>query len=263
MKGNRWIMPLVVAIVMCGSMMVKAENITIPDTTGQMPCTYYGGHYYILYDNNITHHDENYHYGIARCHYCGDTRVIGKEHTLETKTTKATPAKNGVKITSCFCGYVSNRTPIKWTYHGSDCLSYDINDFTDVYQDSKYIVVKLDNALKGAVLKVRIGNRTYRKKLKSKTKTILLKIKQHPIGSKIRIQLTYKGRIIGEDESNGFPNVYYSGNVKVGMTKKQVRWTWGVPKRKSRASGGWEFWYYEDGSSVTFHNGSVYSWYEY
>ena len=50
--------------------------------------------------------------------------------------------------------------------------------------------------------------------------------------------------------------------IRKGMTKKQVKYTWGPPDRKASSSGGWSYWYWDDGSYVDFKHGKVKYWYD-
>lgn len=47
------------------------------------------------------------------------------------------------------------------------------------------------------------------------------------------------------------------------FTKNQVKWTdnWGSPDSSASESGGWSYWYYDDGSYIGFKNGRVRYWY--
>lgn len=52
-------------------------------------------------------------------------------------------------------------------------------------------------------------------------------------------------------------------NVRVGMTKAQVRRSyWGSPDDTASSSGGWSYWYYDDGSYIAFRYGRVKYWYD-
>ena len=113
--------------------------------------------------------------------------------------------------------------------------------------------------MKGSVLKVKVGKKTYTKKIKNYKKKIKIKIKKAKYGSKINIQLIYNGKVVGRSETD---YVWYAKKLRRGMTKKQAKYTWGWPEDTDSASGGWSFWYYGDGSSITFRHGKVNSWYD-
>ena len=52
-------------------------------------------------------------------------------------------------------------------------------------------------------------------------------------------------------------------NIRKGMTKAQVKRTyWGSPDDTASGSGGWSYWYYDDGSYIGFKNGRVSYWYD-
>ena len=57
--------------------------------------------------------------------------------------------------------------------------------------------------------------------------------------------------------------MYYAKKIAKGYTKKQVKWTdyWGSPDDTGSSSGGWSYWYYDDGSYVVFKHGRVRDWY--
>ena len=157
MKISRWIVTLVLALVVCGSVTVKADDddysVYVVNKDGYHECTSGVGHYYVW--NRYTRHDTNYHYMISTCKYCGDCREVYTEHRMENDTTYATPKKAGIVITSCKdCEYVSARTPIQWRYGEWGSTTYDVTSFTPVFKDSTSITVKLRNGIKGAVLKV-------------------------------------------------------------------------------------------------------------
>lgn len=62
--------------------------------------------------------------------------------------------------------------------------------------------------------------------------------------------------------------ILYAKNMKIGMTKKQLKCTyrflnhWGNPSSTAASSGGWSYWYYDDGSYIIFRYGKVKGWYD-
>ena len=194
---------------------------------------------------------------------------------------KAAFGGNGIERHTCTsCGYTYD-TVFPWVLNNPESeyhVSYNVLYHSNVYPKSKYITVKLDNIIKGSVVKVKIGKKTYKKKVKNKRK-IKIKIKKRPkIGSKVSIKVYYKGMVIGEtyyyqeeDEDydagyiyEGNDIVYYAKKIRRGMTKKQVKCLveWGGPSDTASASGGWSYWYYDDDSYIGFKNGRVRYWYD-
>ncbi len=152
--------------------------------------------------------------------------------------------------------------------------SYDIKSHTIVYRSSKSVTVKLRHALKGSVLKVKIGKKTYSKKISDK-KTIKIPIKNQKAGNTVTFKVYYKGKVIGDyyeyyGEEDGYSyspssdQVYYAKNIKLGMTKNQVKnlYNWGPPSSSGSSSSGLSYWYYSDGSYIRFKNGKVSYWYD-
>ena len=235
--------------------------------------------YSYAYDDyyRYTYVDSNYHYdpyGNLERHYWDDPDYDEEEYDEVTKM--ATIGSDGECIEHCFlCG--GSRT-INYTWSRDVPLSdynksYNVTDHSTVYRTSKSITVWLDNAKKGSIVKVKIGKKTYKKKVGTKTK-IKINIKNPTYGSKVSIKVYYKGDLIGktywwDDDEDDYELeedeiVYYAKNIKTGMTKKQVRCTyyWGGPSDTASASGGWSYWNYDDGSYIGFKNGRVKYWYD-
>ena len=209
--------------------------------------------------------------------YCWYYDEYGYHELEHIKTIKwATPKHSGISQYKCSdCDYVYTKN-ITWSfskaYAGADgYASYDIKSHSDLYSNSKSLTVKTYSYDKGYTIKVKIGKKTYSKKMNTKTNTYKFKIKKPSCGSKITIKVYYKGKCVGkcdhynddedEDYTEDHDYVWYAKKVKTGMTKKQVRWTWGSPSDTSSASGGWTYWYWDDGSHVYFKNGKAKYWY--
>ena len=114
------------------------------------------------------------------------------------------------------------------------------------------------NVHAGDKLVLKIGKKKYTKKIKKNAsrKTIKFKIKKSSPGKTVTLKLYNKyGQLLDEDDDI----IYYAKNIKMGMTKKQVGYlvNWGYPDDTSKSSGGWTYWYYDDGSCVGFKNGRV------
>ena len=151
--------------------------------------------------------------------------------------------------------------PFSWKYNDVNSEYYDYYDWSNVYKKSKFMTFKYywDPVPKGAIVKVKIGKKTYKATLKSHKK-IKFKFKKKPkYGQKITISLYYKGKLISRSKDY----VYYAKKVKTGMTKKQVKYlsSWGTPYKKSSSSRGWSYWFYSGGSYIAFKNGRVQYWY--
>lgn len=152
-----------------------------------------------------------------------------------------------------------------WCYGCKDCgyNEYDAQlDYTVAYKKKKYVKVYLsDNVYQGDLLTVKIGKKTYKKKITKSEKNPMykLKIKKPKKNKKIHVYVTHRG----EKVYLGWEYVMTSWNPKKGMTKKQVRnyTAWGDPDETRKASGGYSYWYYDDGSYIVFKRGRVKKWY--
>lgn len=187
----------------------------------------------------------------------------------------ATYGGTGVERHVCMnCGDTYDTT-FPWTLNTPDSeyhVSYNVIYHSIVYPKSKSITVKLHNGIKGSVVKVKIGKKTYKKKV-GNSKKLKIKLKKRPkYGQKVSIKVYYRGQVIGENyyyydgayELEDDEIVYYAKKIRRGMTKKQVKCTlyWGGPDDTASASGGWSYWYYDDGSYIGFKRGRVRYWYD-
>ena len=135
---------------------------------------------------------------------------------------------------------------------------------TVLYRSSKSMKVVLDNPARGAVVKVKIGKKTYSKKINSNSRTVKFKIKKPKYGKAISVKVYYGNKLIGTDRFCDTPgHVLYAKKLRKGMTKKQVKYTlnWGPAYYKGKHSSGWTRWGYLDGSYIYFKNGKVKKWY--
>lgn len=154
----------------------------------------------------------------------------------------------------------------EWTYYGEwsavtkeSTANKSIKAKAYYSSSSKYVQGTVKGAFKGEKVVVKVGKKTYTQKI-TKNGTFKFKIKVGKIkpGKKI----TYKLRTKFNQNIGTYSDIaWYAKKVKVGMTKTQVRYTWGTPSRKTSASGGWDLWYWGDGSYVYFKNGKVKYWY--
>ena len=231
---------------------------------------YYDDDYIYTYYNS-NYHDTGYS-GLELHDYFTDDY---EEEEYDNVIKKATLTSKGKCIENCWLCGASRTVRYSWSLDEPESMyntSYNVIKSTVVYSNSKSVTVWLDHAKKGSVVKVKIGKKTYKKKVGNKKK-IKIKIKNPKYGSKVRIKVYYKNKLIGKcyyyDSDEGeycLDNdiVYYAKNIKKGMTKKQVKYLyyWGGPDDTASASGGWSYWYYDDGSSIGFKNGKVNYWYD-
>ena len=134
---------------------------------------------------------------------------------------------------------------------------------SDIYAKNGYVKGYIKGAFKGEIIKVKIGNKTYKKTIKktSKKYSYKIKVKKLSLGKKVTVLLCSKfGEVIYTCYNN---YVYFTKGIGKGYTKNQVKWTsnWGSPDDTASASGGWSYWYYDDGSYIGFKNGKVKYWY--
>lgn len=115
---------------------------------------------------------------------------------------------------------------------------------------------------KGDKLKIKIGSRTYTKKLKSnkKKQKISIKIKKAAAGSKIKITLFDK---YGAKKGAESGMVYYGNSIYVGMSARNAELTtWGRPVRRNNWGTGYEQWVFESANSTVYayiKNGKVFN----
>ncbi len=208
-----------------------------------------------------------YHQRLCKCYGCGAAKYEKEAHfwnTLEYDVrTPATLKQRGKIAYTCYDCTAKKTRSIPWKLGTDYSRSYNMTHSV-VYRSSNSVTVRLFNPAKGAVLKVKVGKKTYTKKIRNNKKKVKVKIRKTAYGKKVTLKLYYKGKQIGRDDcSHGEDRVLYAKKIKKGMTKKQVKYLyyWGPPRSKSSASGGWSYWHYSDGSYVAFKNGRVWSWY--
>ena len=221
---------------------------------------------YALYDD--TYYNDQYHRN-----YWGDLEAHNwYEGALIQKATIHSYGKSEI---SCTCGAKKTRT-FAWQLDEPDSYdntSYNIVGHTTIFPKTKKVTVWLDNPVPGSFVKLKIGKKTYKKKVGYSSK-VKIKIKKPKYGKSVSLKVVYKGRVIGncyyEDDDFGDYEyeedeiVYYAKNIKKGMTKKQVKclYYWGPPQDTASGSGNWSYWYYDDGSEIGFKNGKVRYWYD-
>lgn len=143
-----------------------------------------------------------------------------------------------------------------------------IKAFSTVYRGSKKVVVRVENAHKGDYIIVKIGKKTYKKKIKkdAKNKKYTIKIKKKKkAGSKYQVIVYNKFKQKLDQEKD---KVYYASKLKKGMTKKQCKLVpgWEHPK-EIYVSGRFTTWWYDDDddgyaddSYLEFYKGKLYGW---
>ena len=145
---------------------------------------------------------------------------------------KVTFSKNGSSYTKS--GKVKNPEPYMLNYY--------------YYRNQTKFHGYVKNVHKGDKIVVKIGNKTYTKKVKknySKLKYSFKVKKNGNYGSKITLKIVNK---FNQTMTSYSDVIYYSKNLKVGMTTKQVKYVPGwtdKPLYKEYHSYG-TFWYYDD-----------------
>ena len=136
-----------------------------------------------------------------------------------------------------------------------------------ITKKSRKIKVTARYVHKGDVIKVKIGKKTYKYKLKSNKKKVThkFKIKRSKAGKKITVTVVnkYKQKLTSRSSI-----VYYAMKVRKNMTKKQCKLVpgWAHPCRVYGWQN-WETWWYDkngdgyvDDTFLQFHNGKLDSW---
>jgi len=118
---------------------------------------------------------------------------------------------------------------------------------------------------KGDCFKVKIGKKTYTKKIKKTVKkcTFTVKHKKASVGTKIKV--THYNKFNQKMDSTAESIVFGGKKLKKGMTKKQVKmlYGYGSPDASSNGKYGWWQYNYEDGGPwkiIYFRNGKVNHW---
>ena len=218
--------------------------------------------YSMEYVDRAMYHNDEYHTIIYRCYTCYNEKTILEKHNFVFSYYEEDPepSYNGTAIYTCSYCNCDIEQPAKWNpsiYCGMD----EFEEISYVYPDSTSITLTFEKPFKGSVIQVKIGGKTYKKKVTNNKRKVKIKIKKpkKPY-QKINIKVTYQGKKMFTD----FYYVFYAKKISKGLTEKQVRFTkgWGDPDRKQVLSGGWKYYYYKDGSYVGFKNGKVETWYQ-
>lgn len=190
----------------------------------------------------------------------------GYDYLIRTATIKRTGI---VRYSCCNCGAIYDKY-CSWSYSKAedDCSiyqTYDVLGHSIVYAKSKSVTVKLENPVRGSIVKVKIGKKTFKKKVGSKKK-IKVKIKKPTVGKHVSIKVYYKGHLIGTAEDLDYEydrsRVFSGKKIRKGMTKKQVKqlYKWSEVEDTDSDSSGYTYWYCEDGSTIVFRKGRVKYW---
>ncbi len=172
---------------------------------------------------------------------------------------KIKPKKTGTKVTVNVVspeGYTNSKTTKISKVDGYAELS------NYVFYTSTKAKLTVRHGSKGDKLKVKIGGRTYTKKLKSnkKKQKITIKIKKAAAGSKIKITLFDK---YGAKKGAESGMVYYGNAIYVGMSARNATLTtWGSPVRRNNWGTGYEQWVFESANSTVYayiKNGKVFN----
>lgn len=143
----------------------------------------------------------------------------------------------------------------------------------NVYKNTKRITGKVTNVVKGDKIQLKIGGKTYVKKVKKAAKSLkfTFKVPSQTYGKKYTVKvLDGKKKKVASKSSK----VWYSNKLKLGQTKKQVKLNpnWGSPSwvnKYNYGSGATEQWVYEyydsdgyatDWSYLYFRGGRLVSW---
>ena len=131
-----------------------------------------------------------------------------------------------------------------------------------VYASTRKVKVESWCLKKGDIIKLKVGRKTYKKKITKAAgwKTLTFKISKPGFyGKTIKATVVRKGKIFDSDKAY----VYLGTKIRKGYTKKQVRWltSWGKPDRITKTSKT-ERWYYDRSNDkyVFFRNGRVIDW---
>ena len=137
-----------------------------------------------------------------------------------------------------------------------------------VYRKTKKMKIKLTNVHKGDIVYVKVGKKTYKKKIKKDKKSYSYKVnlpKRKKAGSKIKITVKNKFK---QTLSSKKMKIYYASKLKKGMTKKQCKLVpgWEYPDDVYVYGSTTTWWYDDNGdgyaidSYLTFYKGKLTGW---
>ena len=135
-----------------------------------------------------------------------------------------------------------------------------------IFKNTKNVKIKAKHVKKGDVIKLKIGKKTYTKKVTKDAleTTVKIKIKKPGFyGKKYKLTLTRKGKDVAKESEY----VYLSDTVYVGYSKKKVKWLvdWNDPDKKNYSAYSEQWCYDWDGDGLHdaylyFRNGKVSNW---
>ena len=122
-----------------------------------------------------------------------------------------------------------------------------IEAYNWIYKHTTKVFVDVKNPVKGDRIKLKIGNKTYTRKVTKTAKKLRVKIrisKPGFYGKKYNLALVRKGKTVAREVQY----VFLSNYVHVGDTKSKVRWItyWNDPDKKNQYASG-EQWCYDWG----------------
>lgn len=123
-----------------------------------------------------------------------------------------------------------------------------IEAYSWIYKHTTKVIVDVKNPVKGDRIKLKIGSKTYTRKVTKTAKKLRVKIKiTKPgfYGKKYNLALVRNGKIVARERQY----VFLSNYVHVGDTKSKVKWLtyWNDPDRKNKYASGEQWCYDWDG----------------
>ncbi len=189
----------------------------------------------------------------------GNKTYRGKANNNGEFSIKIKSKKAGTKVSVSVVspeGYTNQTTKkIEKTFGYTELSKY-------VYRTSTTAKIIVYGGNKGDKLKIKIGSKTYTKKIKKnkKKQIVSVKIRKASAGTNIKMLLYDK---FGKKKSSDTSMVYLGDRIYVGMSVHDVvLTTWGLPDRKNDWGTGSLQWVFSSGSSTLYayiSNGKVVS----
>lgn len=232
---------------------------------------------FVIEKRDISHYDEyEYGYGV----YIEDETYAYTGKPIKPKVI-ANKFKQGIDFDVSYSNNVNQGKGTvlitgKGLYGGTIKLTFRIKRLTAlkvkaVYQGTKKIICTVSNAVIGDKVTLKIGNKSYTKKVNKRNSRYIFKVPKQKYGKKYAIAVRSKSGSLLKSKST---KVWYTNKLRTGQTKKQVRYNpnWGAPSYKnvySGYSGRQETWAYEYYASygnwyntayLYFRNGRLTGW---
>lgn len=121
-----------------------------------------------------------------------------------------------------------------------------------VFRDSGKVLCKVTGAYKGDIVTVKVGNKTYMKKINSnkRRQTVTVSIGSAVAGSKV--MAIYSDRF-KKRKDYASDMVYFGNSIYIGMSSTDAcLTTWGRPTRRNYYGGNWEQWVFVSGGSTLY-----------